>query len=152
MNGTKNWFYRKGGCNTPRIFNTAVKLHELATLILSHSKLASSATPTLSAQLQHLPSPRDTGMQVELRGPAQHLQLPRRTRLGAKGFTFLQDADRGSTFSVTRVEGAPLTHSPACDLMKQGCWKSVSCKPVRGHLLFKFSAFSLHPAPPGELT
>lgn len=62
-----------------------VKLHELATLIWSHSKLATSATPTLAAQHQHLPSPGSVCMQAELGGSNQQLQLAQGDQAGGKG-------------------------------------------------------------------
>lgn len=55
-------------------------------------------------------------------------------------------------FRGTKVDAAPLTHSPVRDPMKQGRWEALSCKPTHGHLRVKFSASPLHPAPLGELT
>lgn len=109
-----------------------VKFHELATLIWSHSKLATSATPTAAAQHQHLPSPGATCMQAERSGPTQQLQLAQGDQAGGqRGLHPCQDAcpsHGGSMFRGTGVDGAPLTHSPVRDPVKWGCWRALSCK------------------------
>lgn len=139
------------------MFNTLVKLNEWETLIWSHLKLwpcnirncyPGSTAPAPPFSWGHL---RASGTEWPKWATTA---VPRGPGWGQKCLQPQQDPcplHGGSMFRGTRVDGAPLTHSPVCDPMKKRCWEALSCNPTHVHLHLMSSMSPLHPAPPGKL-